>query len=369
MSASKVATRKQISTVLRALTPAQIATQSAAVMAHLAGLPAYMSCMSASIYLPMDKGCEVDTWPIIADLLARGAHVAIPRVTGPSPSDLVMLRLSSLEQAQALPRTKWGIPEPDDVLAAQMEDATSDPTITLLLVPGVAFDSRCGRLGHGRGYYDSFIHHQRLLMRKDGEEVLVVGLGLSPQLIDTVPMGQHDERLDYVIVPEGRLAYTSASDLAHATALGDSSRKRERHEHEGRAGAAGSSEGASGTLDLHDRVNLATGRWKYACLRLSRGHEAPFIAVRSARGEYHATVAEPAIEAYEAMGYACEPLGGGRIVRDDTAKTIHLYGYSVGFGGAEGGPPGRGMRDHAEVAHLIERSLPAYSVTWDRNGY
>ena len=48
---------------------------------------------------------------------------------------------------------------------------------------------------------------------------------------------------------------------------------------------------------------------------------------------------------------------------------VRIYGYSVGFGGAEGGPPGRGMRDHSEVAALIQKALPAYTVTYDSFGY
>lgn len=344
----KATLRKQISAALRTLTPAQLATQSAAVMAHLNGLPAYTMCKSASVYLPMDKGCEVDTWPIVADLLQRGARVAIPRVTGPAPTDMLMLRLSSLEQAHQLPRTKWGIPEPDEALAAQMEDATVASDLTLLLVPGVAFDARCGRLGHGRGYYDAFIKAQRALARTDGTQLVVIGLGLSLQLLETVPMAEQDERLDLVITPEGPLAYTSATDAAHAASLIEMGRKRDRprdradcdrevpvppptpppsaagtrippnseaiSEAEGRASAtataaaeaeATAAAAATGacSLDYVERVSLSTGKYKYACLRLAREGEGSFLAVRSARGSYHADVAEPAIHAYEAKGY------------------------------------------------------------------
>ena len=63
-----------------------------------------------------------------------------------------------------------------------MEDMTSSPELTLLLVPGVAFDARCGRCGHGRGYYDAFISTQRGLKRPPGSELVVVGLALSPQV-------------------------------------------------------------------------------------------------------------------------------------------------------------------------------------------
>ena len=77
--------------------------------------------------------------------------------------------------------------------------------------------------------------------------------------------------------------------------------------------------------------------------------------MRSSLGSYHATVAEPAIKRFESMGYSCEPLGGGRIIRDNENLTIHIYGYSVGFGGADGGPPGAGMQDHSEVTPSLAR--------------
>ncbi len=202
-------------------------------------------------------------------------------------------------------------------------------------------------------------------------------------------MAEADERLDLIITPEGTLAYTSAADAAHAAALADAGRKRrDRPEAEGGGGTAAAGSGTgdaseataavpppppppapASVLDVEDRVNLSSGKFKYACLRLVREGEPPLLAVRSARGSYHADVAEPAMDAYEAMGFRCEPLGGGRIVRDDAARTVHIYGYSVGFGGAEGGPPGHGMQDHAEVAALVRRAMPAYTVTYDSAGY
>ena len=125
-------------------------------------------------------------------------------------------------------------------------------------------------------------------------------------------------------------------------------------------------------LDLDDRVSLANGTWKYACLQLSKREVdrviSPFLAVRSDCGDYHADVAKPAEDAYMAMGYRVKPIGGGRIKRDDAKKTIHISGFSGGCGGVEGGPPGRGMRDHAEVAALVQRALPEYTVTHDCGG-
>ena len=406
MASHKAALRTQIKTALAALTPAQVMTQSAAVLSHLLGLPSFANCRSASVFLPMERGGEVDTWPIVRELLSRGASVAIPRVTGREPEDMVMLRLEGLAQAEGLPRTKWGIPEPNADVAATMADVTGSSELTLLLVPGVAFDARCGRVGHGRGYYDAFISRQRGLERPAGAEVLVVGLALAPQIVDAVPMGEDDERLDMVVTPDGVLAYTSAADQAKAAELLANS-KRQRGAGAGAAAAGQSAGGGAGAeaeaaaaaeegeegsepdddaddgeeaggtalgLSAPQRVDLAPGKFKYACLRLTRrgagGRGAPSaLAVRSAPGQYHADVAEPQIRRFEASGFDAEPLGGGRCVRDDGARSVHVYGYSVGFGGGEGGPPGAGMRDHAEVAALIRQALPGYAVTFDAGGY
>lgn len=80
-------------------------------------------------------------------------------------------------------------------------------------------------------------------------------------------------------------------------------------------------------------------------------------------------VAEPAIEAFEAMGYSVTPLGGGRIMMDVTARSVHVYGFSVGLGGEEGGPPGHGMRDHSQAAALIREVRPDYTTTFSADGY
>jgi len=172
----------------------------------------------------MDGGQEIDTWPIVAELMSRGCRVAVPKVCGRQPTDMRMLRLASLEQAQSFPLTKWGIPEPDAATQAAMEDATEANDLSVLFVPAVAFDARCGRLGHGRGYYDAFIARQRALARGSGngaaDKLTVIGLALSEQVVESVPMVDgHDQRLDFVLTPDGPLAYTSAADVAKAAAM------------------------------------------------------------------------------------------------------------------------------------------------------
>ena len=64
--------------------------------------------------------------------------------------------------------------------------------LDLVLVPGVAFDEECYRLGRGRGFYD------RWLPVLSG---LKYGLGFDHQLIPSVPRETHDAKLDGVIIP------------------------------------------------------------------------------------------------------------------------------------------------------------------------
>ena len=64
--------------------------------------------------------------------------------------------------------------------------------VDLVLVPGVAFDEECYRLGRGRGFYD------RWLLALPG---LKLGLGFDHQLVTRVPRETHDVQLDGVIIP------------------------------------------------------------------------------------------------------------------------------------------------------------------------
>lgn len=64
---------------------------------------------------------------------------------------MVMLPVASAQEIDSFPRSKWGIPEPE--LDPEKPDGTYSGKIDVVIVPGVAFDEGCNRLGHGKGYY------------------------------------------------------------------------------------------------------------------------------------------------------------------------------------------------------------------------
>ena len=80
---------------------------------------------------------------------------------------------------------KYGIPEPELKKIVYPD---------ILLIPLVAFDKNLNRLGYGGGYYDRFIN--RLSKKK---KIIRIGLALSTQKIDRVPINAHDQKLDYIV--------------------------------------------------------------------------------------------------------------------------------------------------------------------------
>lgn len=67
-------------------------------------------------------------------------------------------------------------------------------SIDILLVPGVAFDESCRRLGQGGGFYDRYLPQLK-------DDCIVVGVAFDEQICDCIPTGPHDRKVDYVVTP------------------------------------------------------------------------------------------------------------------------------------------------------------------------
>jgi 5-formyltetrahydrofolate cyclo-ligase len=89
-------------------------------------------------------GEELDTAPLLRELLAAGVELYLPRIRGRT---LAAARVEALED---LVPGAFGIPEPP-------EGAPEAETFDVVLVPGVAFTRRGDRVGRGGGYYDRFL--------------------------------------------------------------------------------------------------------------------------------------------------------------------------------------------------------------------
>ena len=90
-------------------------------------------------------GFEPDIRPALASL--RQLRWAFPRMERDSALGLAFYVPATQE---SLAKGDFGVLEPDPHHATKIELAD----LAGLLVPGLAFDSKCNRLGRGRGFYD-----------------------------------------------------------------------------------------------------------------------------------------------------------------------------------------------------------------------
>ncbi|KAA6346630.1 5-formyltetrahydrofolate cyclo-ligase [termite gut metagenome] len=85
---------------------------------------------------------------------------------------------------EGLLRGAYDIQEPSGSLF------TGYASIDLAVIPGVAFDRSGNRLGRGKGYYDALLPHI---------SAYKVGVCFSFQLVEDVPTGEFDVRVDEII--------------------------------------------------------------------------------------------------------------------------------------------------------------------------
>ena len=149
--------------------------------ASAAGLTGVIGARGVLAYGAMPE--ELDPSPLVRRLSLSGARIAYPRVCGPCELTLHWGDTCELQPGYC------GLLEPP----ADADEASLDE-IGLVLVPGVAFDAECHRLGMGGGFYD------RLLAALPAT-TLKVALAFDEQILDAVPVEEHDAVLDAVVTP------------------------------------------------------------------------------------------------------------------------------------------------------------------------
>lgn len=157
---------------------------------------------------------------------------------GPSGSErgepkkvMDMVRLRRVRDYESLERDKWGIPTVTEEGIEGRERVLGEVgngdgkgrrvSLDLMLMPGVAFEvdetegGMIRRLGHGKGFYDYFLHRYRSCDEFGTEKaeslgMALFGLALKEQFLSDgqephVPMGPHDSFLNGLIVGDGQI--------------------------------------------------------------------------------------------------------------------------------------------------------------------
>ena len=126
-------------------------------------------------------GAEIDVRPLLFALHLRGHPVALPE-TPPRGQPLIF---RAWQPGDAMVLERFGTMRPTGPIVAP----------DILLVPLLAFDRRCHRLGYGGGYYD-----RTLAERPDAR---TIGCAFARQAVDAVPIGPYDVALHAIATEAG----------------------------------------------------------------------------------------------------------------------------------------------------------------------
>ena len=139
----------------------------------------YSSNIHKKIGLYYPIGSEVSTIELIQCLRNKKYIISLPVLEKNSG-----MSFYEWNEKSPLKISNFGIPEP--IKLKKVIPST-------LIIPMVAFDAKLNRLGYGGGFYDRFI--SKLEKTK---KILKIGLALSCQKINKVPINKFDKKMNYI---------------------------------------------------------------------------------------------------------------------------------------------------------------------------
>ena len=130
------------------------------------------------LYYPF--GDELSTLELIDRLAKKKFIISLPMINNKFEMSFYSWSLN-----EPLTINRYGILEP--FMGKKIIPST-------LIIPMLAFDSNLNRLGYGGGFYDRFIH------KIEKQNICVkIGLALSCQKINKVPVDKYDKKMDFII--------------------------------------------------------------------------------------------------------------------------------------------------------------------------
>lgn len=154
------------------------------ICAKFAGLPEYAAAQTVMYYV--DVRSEVRTRHDLAGALTHGKRIVVPYCVDGE------LELFHLENMDELSVGAYKILEPREDLRTLPHKKIRPDELDLIMVPGVAFDRRGARMGHGFGYYDKLLEHARV-------NCPLVALAFECQMFPEIPTAPHDVFMDKII--------------------------------------------------------------------------------------------------------------------------------------------------------------------------
>lgn len=140
---------------------------------------------SKSIMLYASFRNEAATFGLMERLCDKGIKVVLPKTYS---AEIIPFEYKGKD---SLVKDSLGIMTPDESLCPKA--VLSD--IHTVIIPGVVFDKKGGRIGFGKGCYDRFLPQI--------PEAIKIGLCYDFQIIPSVPVTELDIPMDYLLTEEG----------------------------------------------------------------------------------------------------------------------------------------------------------------------
>ena len=183
---TKIEEKRQLRRIMRALesglSARYKAESSRAIAAHLLAMPEYQE--AGTVFCFVGTGREIDTRPILEDVLAAGKRLCVPQCVGKG-----IMELRQVTDLRQLIPGAYGILEPSaDAPLVSLDE------VDFAILPCLTCNHLGQRLGQGGGYYDRFLSHYR------GGTVLLCREKL---IREEIPLEPHDYPVPWVLTERG----------------------------------------------------------------------------------------------------------------------------------------------------------------------
>jgi 5-formyltetrahydrofolate cyclo-ligase len=177
--------RRELRRLLTAMQPEQRIEKSRRACHNLTSTPEFQKASVIMMYLSLPH--EVDTAEAMLQAWRLGKTVVVPKIMW-RQRQMIPVRIDTLEadfstEVPGLRNPTVGMLVPFD-------------QIDLIVTPGLGFDRRGNRLGRGGSYYDRFFSNERLKATR-------CGFAFAEQVVDSVPVSEHDQPVDLLVTDEG----------------------------------------------------------------------------------------------------------------------------------------------------------------------
>ncbi len=180
----KAQLRRELMDCLLAISPEQRSEKSRKACNHLISTAHFQEASTIMMFVSLPH--EVDTSEAILHAWQLGKIVGVPKISW-QQRHMIAVQINSLETgfstaASGLRTPISGVPVPFG-------------EIDLVITPMLGIDKKGNRLGRGGSYYDRFFAHPELKAAR-------CGFGYAEQLLDSIPVGDHDVPVDMLVTDE-----------------------------------------------------------------------------------------------------------------------------------------------------------------------